>query len=289
MKEINKRLFGAGMAAVMLASGAAVPASAEGIQQQAAVVSAYTEQLGKLSKPKIVATKKGPSAVKLTWKKVNKATGYKVFMKTKTGWKCKAVVKGGGKLSAKVQGLDSRTEYSFKVQAYKKSKGKTYYSSFSAPVAVTTAYGLGKNNYTCKFYDMRFSSKKWDSDELGEGGLVLTYKGDENIPANSVGIILMAADKPVEYNDMTIEEYIESEEVQKELAEDPSVTFEGYTTLDGKKFAIVDVTNEDNTVLRELLGFTKKSVYSVLAPYSKDNAYGNKIIMNQLKKIDIKK
>ncbi|MBQ1537930.1 MAG: hypothetical protein IIZ73_06425, partial [Ruminococcus sp.] len=70
MKEINKRLFGAGMAAVMLASGAAVPASAEGIQQQAAVASAYTEQLGKLSKPKIVATKKGPSAVKLTWKKV---------------------------------------------------------------------------------------------------------------------------------------------------------------------------------------------------------------------------
>ena len=55
MKAFDKRLFGFCMAAVMLASAGAVPASAVGVEREAVSVSAF-EQLGGLAKPKITAT-----------------------------------------------------------------------------------------------------------------------------------------------------------------------------------------------------------------------------------------
>lgn len=288
MKNVTRKALGFGMAAVMLASGSAVPASAVGAQQEAVVSASFAEQLGALAKPQIVKTKAGPGAVKLTWKKVDRATGYKIFMKTASGWKCKVVVKGGAKLSAKVQGLDSKTEYVFKVQAYKKTKKKTYYSKFSTPLAVKTAYGLGKNNYSCKKFSIRFNSKTWSAMELGDGSISIAFNGNKDVPANTVGALIMSGDRPDEYKGMTIEQYIESEEFQKDMADNPNAEFVGYTTIDGYKFAMIDVT-EDGSFIHELLGFTDKSIYAMITAYDKTNDASLRLLNAQLKKMDIKK
>ena len=289
MNAMSKRLFGIGAAAVMLASGAALPASAE-VVSPALATTAELYQTEGLAKPKIVKTVKGQAAVKLTWNKVAKATGYKVFIKTASGWKCKAVIKSGSTLSTKIKGLNSKTKYQFKVQAYKKSKGKTYYSKYSTAVTVETKYGLGTNNFTSKNYDIRFSSKKWEAGLLGDaanGIFVMSYKGDDNIPADSAGLMIMAVERPEETKDKTLEEYID--EALKEVPSDVKVELLGYQTIDGYKFAVVDEQEDDASSI-EFIGFTDKNMYAVIAPYVSDYKDASlKLVKSALKKMDIKK
>lgn len=163
MKDLGRKLSVICAAAVMLAGGSAVPVSAADGQSEAVTAVSY-QLMGSLSKPSVEKVQKGSSAVKLTWKRVKKATGYKVFMKTENGWKCKKTLFGGDKLSYKIEGLNARTAYTFRIQAFKKSKGKTYYSRYSAPVNATTLYGVGKTNWENPYMSARFSSKVWEAE-----------------------------------------------------------------------------------------------------------------------------
>lgn len=82
-------------------------------------------------------TVKKTRQVTISWSKVNKATGYEVYRAVKNGsYKKVATIK-----SAKtVKWIDKKVKkgytYKYKVRAYAKVKGKTYYSAYSAEKAV---------------------------------------------------------------------------------------------------------------------------------------------------------
>ena len=77
---------------------------------------------------KVTAAKK---ALKVKWKKVKGADGYRIYYK-KAGKKAKYMnVKGAKKVSKTVKKLASRKKYTIKVQAWKKVNGNEYYGSWS--------------------------------------------------------------------------------------------------------------------------------------------------------------
>ena len=78
-------------------------------------------------------------AVKINWEKVNGAAGYRVYAynaKTKK-WSTAATV-SASTLSFKQTGLKSGTTYKYKVKAYAKQDGKTYWGEASDTMTTTT-------------------------------------------------------------------------------------------------------------------------------------------------------
>ena len=78
-------------------------------------------------------------AVKINWEKVNGAAGYRVYAynaKTKK-WSTAATV-SASTLSFKQTGLKSGTTYKYKVKAYAKQSGKTYWGEASDTMTTTT-------------------------------------------------------------------------------------------------------------------------------------------------------
>lgn len=87
----------------------------------------------KVVKPSKVAisalSRYNKSTVGLRWNKASRAKGYQVYMKTNGGGYKKILTTRGRYL--KKSGLKINSSYYFKVRAYTKYKGKTYYGSFS--------------------------------------------------------------------------------------------------------------------------------------------------------------
>lgn len=102
----------------------------------------YYETLKVTTKPAKVKKLKAKStttkSVSLSWKKVTGATGYRVYKydsKTKKWVK----IKSTKSTSYTVKKLKSGTKYKFRVKAYKKLNGKTYWGSASETLTVKTA------------------------------------------------------------------------------------------------------------------------------------------------------
>lgn len=91
---------------------------------------------GKTSK---LTAKTSKNAVKLTWKEVKGAEGYRVYVKTaKGGWKTVATVKGG-KVTYTVKGLKANTTYEYAVKAFYKDGSATVWSNQFTTVKAKTA------------------------------------------------------------------------------------------------------------------------------------------------------
>ncbi len=73
------------------------------------------------------ATAASKTSVKLSWKKYSNISGYVIYMKTtdSSSWQKVTTVKSASTTSYTVTGLKSSTEYSFRIQAYRKLDGKT--------------------------------------------------------------------------------------------------------------------------------------------------------------------
>lgn len=86
--------------------------------------------------------KKAKNGLTVTWKKQRKeTTGYQIryaTSKTLKGAKVKTV-KGASKGSLKVSKLRGGKKYYVQIRTYKKTGGKTYYSTWSKAKAVKTA------------------------------------------------------------------------------------------------------------------------------------------------------
>ena len=87
----------------------------------------------KPGKPKI-KVKAGKKKIKVTWKKVKKAKGYKVYIsnKKKSGFKLKKTLKGAKKTSFVIKKLKSKKVYYVKVAAYTTSGSSTVVGKKSA-------------------------------------------------------------------------------------------------------------------------------------------------------------
>ncbi len=81
---------------------------------------------------------KTKNSVTLSWKAVKGATGYQVYIYSASKGKYvrKTAVTG---TSAKITGRKAGTEYKFKVRAYFKADGKSYYGEFSDVIKVKTS------------------------------------------------------------------------------------------------------------------------------------------------------
>lgn len=104
--------------------------AAAAAQQEAANAQKYTPAKVKLKSAKKTGTKK----VKLTWKKVKGCSGYEIYVSNKkgAGYKKVANVKKWKKVSCIVKkGIKKKKTSYFKVRAYRKAAGKTYYGAFS--------------------------------------------------------------------------------------------------------------------------------------------------------------
>ena len=86
------------------------------------------------AKSQLIKKKK---CVTISWSRINKATGYEVFRATKNGkYKRIAVIKSAKTVKWIDKNVKKGTTYKYKVRAYAKVKGKTYYSAFSAEKSV---------------------------------------------------------------------------------------------------------------------------------------------------------
>ena len=100
------------------------------------------------------------AAVRINWSKVSNASGYRIYRyNSSTGkWVSVATVSSGATLTYKQTGLTAGTVYKYKVRAYRKVNGKTYWGDYSdtittatKPVAPTVTK-VGRGRYTIRPY-----------------------------------------------------------------------------------------------------------------------------------------
>ncbi len=82
----------------------------------------------------IETTKRSSTYLTLSWDKISGASGYRVYQydNSKKAYVTVATISGGAVTSYKFTGLNSATEYQFKVKAYKKTDSETIWGSASA-------------------------------------------------------------------------------------------------------------------------------------------------------------
>ena len=93
------------------------------------------EKVQKPGKVTGLKLKKSGTTAKLSWKKVSKASGYEVYMKTgNKSFKKIATIKKGSTLKYDKKKLKKNTTYTFKVRAYQTVKGTKVYGAYSSTV-----------------------------------------------------------------------------------------------------------------------------------------------------------
>lgn len=82
--------------------------------------------------PSVTVKSSKAKTATVTWKAVSGASGYQVYYGTSKTSAKSAVTKGTTKLTVTKTGLTSKKAYYFRVRAYKKVNGKTYYGPWSS-------------------------------------------------------------------------------------------------------------------------------------------------------------
>lgn len=96
------------------------------------VTTTTAQKPGKVTGLKV---KKSGTTAKISWKKVSKASGYEVYMKTgNKSFKKIATIKKGSTVKYDKKKLKKKTTYTFKVRAYQTVKGSKVYGAYSSTV-----------------------------------------------------------------------------------------------------------------------------------------------------------
>ena len=120
---------------------------------------------------KLVADKETASTVELRWRKVSKATGYKVYRVVDGKLKAIKSVKTNKYV---VEDLTASETYKFAVKTYRKYNGKTYWSSKYRSVTVTTK-DMGKATKPKATATKNSVTLKWDEVDGATGYRVYQY------------------------------------------------------------------------------------------------------------------
>ena len=118
------------------------------------------------------------SEVKVKWKKVKKAKGYKVYVYNYSRNKYELYATTS-KTNIKVKNLKSAKKYKFRVRAYKKKNGKKYYGAYSYSVATTTKPNQVKNLKVLSQSDTTISLK-WERVKRATSYKVYVYNSSTN-------------------------------------------------------------------------------------------------------------
>ena len=252
-------------------------------QQSTTLVSSSAE----LTKPVINKVSKSSSYVKLSWSKVKGASGYILYRKTNKGWSKIKTIRGENNHSYKIEGLNSRTKYSFILRAFQKYGEKNRYGKFSKPVTLKTKYGLGANNYTQKYLSVNINRNIWDAKEdypfFGKG-ISFGYNKTRNY-INEDWIEYMAggsvsAEKiNKERRSMTLEDFVDQFiEDQKSMRYPVNYSVK-YRKKYGTRCAFLTRQKSDNTSIR-IMAYKNGYLYSIYYYYPKaeKNIYRAKIL-----------
>jgi hypothetical protein len=146
-------------------------------------------------KVKTLSAQATESTVKLSWKMIDDATGYRVYIKDGSSWKA---LKTTTSNSYTVTGLKSATQYTFAVRSYVKSgnctvwspiyTSKSVYTVPSVPVKVNAAVNGrsvdlswkktgGESGY--RIYVYNYSTKKWETAVKSTKNLKTSFDGLE--------------------------------------------------------------------------------------------------------------
>jgi len=109
--------------------------------------------------------------INLKWKKVKNADGYQVYMYKSNAWKKIGTTKN---LYFEADDLSSAKQYKFKVRAYDKKNGKTYYGAFSSVLlSATDPDEVGALKASAK--SKTSVTLKWEKEKRATGYQVYIY------------------------------------------------------------------------------------------------------------------
>lgn len=158
---VTQRVMPLVLAVTMLTSTGAMTASAEQYFPQAEMSQMVDfRTTSKLAKPggfKVSAFSE--NAIKLKWNKVSKATGYRIYRynpNTKKWVKIKTLY-GGSNTTYKDKSLPSATKQKYRVKAFRKSRGKTYWSATKEVKAGTKPDKVKGFNAECDYTSISLS------------------------------------------------------------------------------------------------------------------------------------
>ena len=142
MKNTIKNIISVISAAAILGSNA-VAVSADSVNPNM-ISSASIYSVGAKKPAQVVVNKKYSStktAVRISWGKVTKASGYRVYIYDRTSktWEKFKTIRGRATTNCRINGLKPGTKYKFRVRAYRKLNGKTYWGKTSAVKNTVTA------------------------------------------------------------------------------------------------------------------------------------------------------
>lgn len=135
MKTTIKKLIALPAAAAIMCSTAAMLPSAEVYGTPVQTAAVLVEANNGLNPPALREYKATVNSATLSWKPVSGAIGYRIYRKVGSNW-VKVKTLSGTRYTEK--GLAPYSSYQYKVKAYKKKSGKTFWGKASRVQSVTT-------------------------------------------------------------------------------------------------------------------------------------------------------
>ena len=135
MNTTIKKLIALPAAAAIMCSTAAMLPSAEVYGAPVQTAAVLIEANNGLNPPALREYKVTANSATLSWKPVSGAIGYRIYRKVGSNW---VKVKTLSSTSYTEKGLASYSTYQYKVKAYKKKSGKTFWGKASRVQSVTT-------------------------------------------------------------------------------------------------------------------------------------------------------
>ena len=135
MNTTIKKLIALPAAAAIMCSTAAMLPSAEVYGAPAQTAAVLVEANNGLNPPALREYKVTANSATLSWKPVSGAIGYRIYRKVGSNW-VKVKTLSGTRYTEK--GLAPYSSYQYKVKAYKKKSGKTFWGKASRVQSVTT-------------------------------------------------------------------------------------------------------------------------------------------------------
>ena len=135
MNTTIKKLIALPAAAAIMCSTAAMLPSAEVYGAPAQTAAVLIEANNGLNPPALREYKVTANSATLSWKPVSGAIGYRIYRKVGSNW---VKVKTLSSTSYTEKGLAPYSTYQYKVKAYKKKSGKTFWGKASRVQSVTT-------------------------------------------------------------------------------------------------------------------------------------------------------
>ena len=131
--------------------------------------------------PAKITVSTASDSVKLSWSKVSKAKGYRVYMKVDGKWKA---LKTTSAVTYTAENLTASTNYTFGIKTYQKSGSKTYWSSLKSVKAKTKTMPDIKTPKATSTKDS--VTLKWTKVEGASGYRVYQYKNKKWVKIKSV-------------------------------------------------------------------------------------------------------